>query len=84
MKQKRQRYMQGKGIKLTLRKGLKVALKKGPKFAKKLLNSSARRVAKDFVQNKIGEENYRRLEKGINIGDKVLSDSQVNNLIDKI
>ena len=83
-RRKNQRKFCGRGIGSTLRKGLKVALKKVPKYAKKFLNLSAGRVAKDFVRNKIGEKNYRRLEKGVNITDKVLSNSRVNNLLERI
>ena len=78
------RRMRGRGIGNILKKGLKVALKKGPGYAKKFLNSSAGRAAKNFVRSKIGEKNYKRLEKSINIDDKILSNTQVSNLLDRM
>ena len=80
----RRRRMRGRGIGDVLKKGLKVALKKGPGYTKKFLNSSAGRTAKNFVRSKIGQKNYKRLEKGINIGDKILSNTQVNSLLDRM
>ena len=81
-RKKRQRRMKSRSTRRRLRgcrfgssfeKGIKLAAKEGPKYIRKFSNSSARRVAKDLVRNKIGEKNYKRLEKGINIADKVLS-----------
>ena len=86
-RRKRRKYkkrMRGRGIGDVIKKGLKVALKKGPGYAKKFLNSSAGKAAKNFVRSKIGEKNYKRLEKGINIGDKILSNSQVSNLLERM
>ena len=67
------RRLRGCGLGNSFKRSIKIAAKKGPKYIRKFLNSSARRIAKNLVRNKIGEKNYKRLEKGINIADKVFS-----------